>query len=658
MPIGDVVDGLLGEDLFRRGMPIAARSRLARGGRANGSPRRRRRCRWRGVAWSSGPPTGPGDRRRSTLRTRYERAPTRPSEAGASRASGSSSATRETAGQRADFGASLTVIRPRRRVRYGGRARTPRARPPASPCGFRAAPIGGRLATARRRPPGSEASEEAPATTPRTSRSSRASSRSASGPACTSAPPASAACTTSSTRSSTTRSTRRWPGYCDRIDVTLARRRRRSVVDNGRGIPVEPIPGCQGPPLGARGRADRAARRRQVRRRRLQDLRRPARRRRLGRQRAVGAARPRGRPRRRASTRWRSPARQGHEEAHEGQGGAARPARSSRSGPTPRSSPRRSSSGSEILPSACRDGVPEQGPRDPARRRARDRTKEVFKDNGGIVDFVKYLNQARSRCSRGSSRSRTRATTARSRSRCSGTPATTRASTRSRTASPPPRAACTRRASRRRSPTWSTATRARKGLLKEKDDNLLGEDIREGLTAIISVKLRDPQFEGQTKAKLGNAAMRSLVEKAVEREARRVARGAPDRGQARSSRRRQAAAKARMAAQQARDLTRRKSLLEGAVMPGKLADCSVARPRRVRAVHRRGRLAPAVSAKSARDPRDPGDPADPRQDPERRAGPARQDAQNHEIQALITAIGAGVGEEFDLDEGSATTRSC
>ena len=77
------------------------------------------------------------------------------------------------------------------------------------------------------------------------------------------------------------------------------------------------------------------------------------------------------------------------------------------------------------------------------------------------------------------------------------------------------KAACTRRASRRRSPTWSTATRASKALLKEKEDNLIGEDIREGLTAIVSVKLREPQFEGQTKTKLGNTEMRSFVETTV-----------------------------------------------------------------------------------------------------------------------------------------------
>ena len=112
-----------------------------------------------------------------------------------------------------------------------------------------------------------------------------------------------------------------------------------------------------------------------------------------------------------------------------------------------------------------------------------------------------------------------------------------------------------------------------KGFLKEKDENLLGEDIREGLTAIVSVKLRDPQFEGQTKAKLGNVPMRSLVERATNEklaewleehptEARQIVRS------------RSTAARARLAAREARNATRRKSALEGAGMPEKLRDCA------------------------------------------------------------------------------------
>ena len=111
-----------------------------------------------------------------------------------------------------------------------------------------------------------------------------------------------------------------------------------------------------------------------------------------------------------------------------------------------------------------------------------------------------------------------------------------------------------------------------KGALKEKDPNFFGEDIREGLTAIISVRLQDPQFEGQTKAKLGNVPVRSLVERATNeklsewfeenpREANQIIQKAA------------LASRARVAAQSARDLTRRKSALEGAGLPGKLVDC-------------------------------------------------------------------------------------
>ncbi|MEN9553010.1 MAG: gyrase subunit, partial [Actinomycetota bacterium] len=116
-----------------------------------------------------------------------------------------------------------------------------------------------------------------------------------------------------------------------------------------------------------------------------------------------------------------------------------------------------------------------------------------------------------------------------------------------------------------------------KNLLKEKDDNLLGEDIREGITAIIAVKLREPQFEGQTKAKLGNVPMRSFVQKSTNRylaewleenptEANKVVKKAV------------AAAQARLAAKNARNAVRRKTALSGAGMPDKLKDCSSGKP--------------------------------------------------------------------------------
>jgi DNA gyrase subunit B len=185
-----------------------------------------------------------------------------------------------------------------------------------------------------------------------------------------------------------------------------------------------------------------------------------------------------------------------------------------------------------------------------------------------------------------------------------------------------------------------------KGLLKEKEENLIGEDVREGLTAIVSVKLRDPQFEGQTKTKLGNASVRSLVETTVNDklatwleehpgEAKRIVLKAS------------AAAKARLAAKQARELTRRKSFLDSATLPGKLWDCQLTDPERCELFVVEGDSA-GGSAKGARD----------------RATQAilpirgkilnvekarlHKVLENAEIQAIIAAMGTGVGDEFDL----------
>ena len=184
-----------------------------------------------------------------------------------------------------------------------------------------------------------------------------------------------------------------------------------------------------------------------------------------------------------------------------------------------------------------------------------------------------------------------------------------------------------------------------KGQLKEKDDNLLGEDIREGITAIISVKLRDPQFEGQTKAKLGNVPMRSFVQKATyERlgdwleenpaEANRVVKKAI------------AAAQARVAAKNARNAIRRKTALSGAGMPDKLKDCSSRIAAESELFIVEGDSA-GGTALNARDPRTQA--LLPIRGKILNVERARADRmlKNNEIQALITAIGAGVGEEFD-----------
>src|SRR5262249_55450559 len=116
-----------------------------------------------------------------------------------------------------------------------------------------------------------------------------------------------------------------------------------------------------------------------------------------------------------------------------------------------------------------------------------------------------------------------------------------------------------------------------KGELKEKDENLSGEDVREGLTAVISAKLTDPQFEGQTKTKLGNPGMAGFVESFVNEKRAEFPEGNPTEARA-VIRKAVQASRARAAARKARDLTRRKSALENARLPGKLADCSVKDP--------------------------------------------------------------------------------
>jgi DNA gyrase subunit B len=187
-----------------------------------------------------------------------------------------------------------------------------------------------------------------------------------------------------------------------------------------------------------------------------------------------------------------------------------------------------------------------------------------------------------------------------------------------------------------------------KGLLKEKEDNLEGEDVREGLAAVISVKLQNPQFEGQTKSKLGNPSINGLVESTVNTklsefleenptDARQIVNKAI------------AASRARMAARKARELTRRKSALDGMSLPGKLADCSINDPEAAELFIVEGDSAGG----SAKQGRDRGFQA---------ILPLRgkiinseknrinKVLSNIEIQAMITAIGTGIGDEFDLEK--------
>jgi DNA gyrase subunit B len=185
-----------------------------------------------------------------------------------------------------------------------------------------------------------------------------------------------------------------------------------------------------------------------------------------------------------------------------------------------------------------------------------------------------------------------------------------------------------------------------RNLLKEKEENLKGEDIREGLTAIISVRLRDPQFEGQTKAKLGNVSIRSLVERSTNKKLNEWLEENP-REASQIVQKSTQAARARMAAQGARDLTRRKSALDGAGLPGKLADCSSRDPRESEIFIVEGNSA-GGSAKDARNPHTQA--ILPIRGKILNVERARIDKmlKNAEVQALISAIGAGLADEFDV----------
>ncbi len=187
-----------------------------------------------------------------------------------------------------------------------------------------------------------------------------------------------------------------------------------------------------------------------------------------------------------------------------------------------------------------------------------------------------------------------------------------------------------------------------KGLLKEKDQNLSGDDSREGLTAVISIKLHDPQFEGQTKTKLGNPPIEGFVKEAVNRKLAEFLEENP----ADSKRiviKAIEAARARDAARKARDLTRRKSVLENSTLPGKLADCTVRDPSLAELFVVEGDSA-GGSAKQGRDRSTQA--VLPLRGKIINVEKARIDKvlANTEIQALITAIGTGVHEEFDLEE--------
>lgn len=183
-------------------------------------------------------------------------------------------------------------------------------------------------------------------------------------------------------------------------------------------------------------------------------------------------------------------------------------------------------------------------------------------------------------------------------------------------------------------------------MLKEKDENLSGEDIREGLTAIISVKLKDPQFEGQTKTKLGNSEMKGFVESTVNTKFSEFLGENPAIGKVIVAKCMEAS-RARAAAKKARDLTRKKSLLESSSLPGKLADCSINDPGYCELFLVEGDSA-GGSAKQARDRRFQA--ILPLRGKILNVEKARLNRilNSEEIQAMITAMGSGIGEDFDI----------
>jgi DNA gyrase subunit B len=183
-------------------------------------------------------------------------------------------------------------------------------------------------------------------------------------------------------------------------------------------------------------------------------------------------------------------------------------------------------------------------------------------------------------------------------------------------------------------------------LLKEKEANLTGEDVREGLTAIVSIKLAEPQFEGQTKTKLGNTEAKSFVQRVTNDRLRDWFDRNPGEAKEIINKASQAA-RARIAARQARDLTRRKSAMESNGLPGKLADCQSTDPARSEIYVVEGDSA-GGSAKGGRDPQFQA--ILPIRGKIINVEKSRIDRvlKNNEVQAMITALGAGIHDEFDI----------
>ena len=186
------------------------------------------------------------------------------------------------------------------------------------------------------------------------------------------------------------------------------------------------------------------------------------------------------------------------------------------------------------------------------------------------------------------------------------------------------------------------------GIIKENEDNLSGEDVREGLTAVISVKVREPQFEGQTKTKLGNSEVKGIVDNIVSDGLKEFFEEHPSEAKAIINKT-ISASRARQAARRARELTRRKNALEISSLPGKLADCSEKNPDQTEIYLVEGDSA-GGSAKQGRDRRFQA--ILPLRGKIINVEKARLDKilANDEIRSMITAFGTGIGQEFDLSK--------
>ena len=280
--------------------------------------------------------------------------------------------------------------------------------------------------------------------------------------------------------------------------------------------------------------------------------------------------------------------------------------------------------------------------------RVEPEVKETFKYNGGIVDFVKHLNASREPVQKKVVYFESKAPTHELEIAMQWTSSFTESVFTFANNINTHEGGMHEEGFRRALTRVVTKYARDKAILKEKDEALTGEDAREGLTAIVSVKLRDPQFEGQTKTKLGNTEIRSFVETEMNKRFGDFMEENPSDARA-ICMKIVSAQRARLEARKARDLVRRKSLLESSTLPGKLADCQSRDPAESELFIVEGDSA-GGSAKQARAREFQAIlPLRGKILNVERARLAKV-LENTEIQAIITAVGTGIGEEFDIEK--------